>query len=417
MIHTKNRHINDNFSFSLYDSLEKEKNICIEESSILGIPIEWDSAFGHSVYDSFGNKWIDLTSGIFVSNVGHSNPRIKKAIKKQVDKNLLFNFLYSSKIRTDFAEKLLEISPKYFDRVILSNSGSEAVDNAYSLIKKYGKKNNRNSIVTFNGSYHGRCLSSKIICKSKSYGSEYVNDNVIFLDFPYEENMVFDSNKLNPNDISAFVLETFQGWGAWFYPQKYIQDLYSFCRKNNILVCFDEVQGGFFRTGKLFNYMNYGENIEPDIVCLGKGISSSLPMSAVLTRNDIVSIDKTIDLSGTHSGNPICCAASLENLKILTEEKFQKKLKSNCLYFEKEINRLKQFSVVKKVNVKGMIAGIIFETKELADVVVKHCVFNGVLPVHTNKNSIKIGPPLNISKQTLKEAFFVLEEGIKKFDK
>ena len=200
------------------------------------------------------------------------------------------------------------------------------------------------------------------------------------------------------------------------YPPEYIKRLYSFARKNEILVCFDEVQAGFYRMGELFGFMTYGDFIEPDLIALGKGISSSLPMAAVLGKSEIIDVDLNANLSGTHAGNALCCAASLANLQFLTDDTFQLELKQKISYFETRSKKLLKFKSVTKVNDRGMVAGIIFDSTEKANQVVEHCILNGVLPVCTFRESIKLGPPLTISIEAINEAFDVIEASITKVE-
>ena len=210
-----------------------------------------------------------MTAGIFAANAGHSNPKIKEAIQNQLDKNLIFAYQYITEIRQEFVEKLLDSSPDHFDKTILLNTGSEVTDAAYKLIKLWAKKNNKKYIVTFNGSYHGRVLGSALICGTKTATdwSSVADEDVVFIDFPTSPDTEFDPSLLPPADqIEAFFLETYQGWAAWMYPPQYIQGLYKFARDNGALVCFDEVQAGFYRMGEMYGYMTYGENIKPDLI-------------------------------------------------------------------------------------------------------------------------------------------------------
>ena len=411
MVRTRNRHIK-NFNFDI-ESYRREKHL-YEASNICEMPVKWDRAINYNVYDDKGNKWIDTTSGIFVANAGHSNEWVKQAIKDQVDNNLLFAYQYNTDIRQKFIKKLLHMSPNHFDKVVLLNSGSEATDAAYRLIKSWGKKNNKKYIVTFTGSYHGRVLGSDLMGKDKySTGwSNVVDDDIIFLKFPYDEQEL-DINDLPPLDqIAAFFLETYQGWGACMYPQKYIDKLYKLSRENNILFCFDEVQSGFYRMGKTYGYMTYG-NYKPDIICCGKGITSSLPLAAIISTKEIIDLDSSANLSSTHAGNALCCAAGLANLEFLTDISFQKRLQKRIKYFEKRCKDLLQYSIVEKINNKGLVAGIILKNKDYAANIVEGCINKGVLVMDTKRESIKLGPPLTITIDALEEVFDVIEEEIK----
>jgi len=414
MVKTKHRNTT-NFEFDVEKYRAAKHKY--EPNSICEMPVKWHKAKDYYVYDDKGNKWIDMTSGIFVTNAGHSNPKINQAIKDQIDEDLIFGYQYNTDIRTNFLEKLLQISPPHFEKVVLLNSGSEATDAAYRLIKLWAKKNNKKYIITFEGSYHGRVLGSDLIggTPNSTAWSNIVDDDICFLSFP-KDGEELDIDKLPPLDeIAAFFLETYQGWGALFYPQKYIDKLYKIAKENNILVCFDEVQSGFYRMGTLYGYMTYGD-YKPDIICCGKGITSSLPLSALISTKEIIDLDPTANLSSTHAGNTLCCAAGLANLEFLTSKKFQKQLTKTISYFEKRCNDLLKYDIVTKVNARGMVAGIILDNKEVTAKVVTRCINQGVLIMDTKRESVKLGPPLTITIDALEEVFNVLEESINEFN-
>ncbi len=414
MINTENRVIFD--SFFIDSDLSGFHPSEYESDNIRSqLPILWHKAKDFYVFDDNGNKWIDLTSGIFAMNAGHSNPEINEAIKKQLDSDMVFSFLYPSSTRRELAQRLLNISPSYFEKVVLLSTGSEATDMAYKLIKYWAKNNNKKYIVSFRGSYHGRVLSGDLLSggENNSEWSGATDDSIVFLDFPYDPEQEFDASLLPPADqIAAFFMETYQGWSAQFYPQKYMQDLYKFAKDNNCLVCFDEIQAGFYRMGEVYGYMTYGDEIKPDIVCLGKGISSSLPLSAVLSTSEL--IDGAKKIGGTHAGNPLCCAAGIANIDFLSNDSFQASLKDKVEVFEGRMQALEAYDSVNYVNARGMVGAIIFNEKEVANTVVVECVRNGVMPVNTWSTSIKIGPPLTISIAAINEAFDVIEQSIKR---
>ncbi|MDD5596485.1 MAG: aspartate aminotransferase family protein [Victivallaceae bacterium] len=411
-ISTKYRKIKSDFELQPTSLLE---NLLVKEPEAVlrQLPITWAKAKDSTVSDDQGNQWIDMTSGIFVTNAGHANPAIKAAIKKQLDNDLLFSYNYPTTIRNRFLGKLLGLSPKCFSKAVILNSGSEAVDAAYKLIKQWGAKYRRKYIISFSGSYHGRGLSNDLIGggKHKAAWAGIEDKNVIFLDFPYDGNASFPEADLpHPDEIAAFVLETFQGWGAWFYPRNYLDTLVKFARKAGSLICFDDLQGGFYRLGTLYGYQSYGIDFHPDILCLGKGMASSLPISAVLCDSGLSEIDPYADLHGTHSANPLSCAAALANLEFLSDRTFLDRLAGTCTTFERETIKLKRHSAITHINVRGMIAGIITRDKEMADKIVFSAVRRGVLPVWTHRNSIKLAPPLTIPEAALVEAITVISE-------
>ena len=414
MINTKNRTIHD--AFDINDDLTGFHPSELESDNINSqLPMVWHKAKDFNIYDEHGNKWIDLTSGIFAMNAGHSNPVINQAIKNQLDADMVFSFLYSTKIRKTLAERLLEISPSHFEKVVLLNTGSEATDTAYKLIKYWAKANDRKYIVSFRGSYHGRVLSTDLMCggEGNSNWSNVTDDDILFLDFPYDKETQFDPSVLgDPSKIAAFVLETYQGWSAQCYPDKYMRDLYDFAKQNGCLVCFDEIQAGFYRMGEVYGYLTYGDYIKPDIVCLAKALGAPLPISAVLSTREL--IDGAKKLGGTNAGNPLCCAAALANIEFLTNKAFQNELKRKIKVFENRLKNLEKYDIINYINVRGMIGAIIFNNKEIANSVVVNSVRKGVMPVNTWSTSIKIGPPLTISIDAINEAFDVIEECITK---
>ena len=414
MVNTENRCIN-NFDFD-FKSYRKFKHK-YEPSNISEMPVKWHKAENFNVYDDRKNKWIDMTSGIFVTNAGHSNPQISKAIKDQVDAGLTFAYQYNTDIRNEFIEKLLEISPSHFNKVVLLNSGSEATDAAYRLIKLWGKKKNKKYIVVFTGNYHGRVLGSDLM-GGTSTSTDWCNlkDNELwFLPFP-KEGEELDLNDLPPLDETAsFFLETYQGWGAWLYPQKYIDKLYKISRDNDILFCFDEVQSGFYRMGELYGYMTYGD-YKPDMITLGKGLTSSLPLSAVLSTKEIIDVDSSANLSSTHAGNAVCCAAGLANINFLTSDEFHNDFQERVELFERLNKELEHEEGVEVVNVKGMVSAIIVKDSEMGNYVTENCIKNGVLTVWTKRESIKLGPPLTISKSAIIEAMGIIKDFIRSYN-
>ena len=183
-----------------------------------------------------------MTSGIFLTNAGHSNKQILEAMKKQIDEELIYSYQYPTGIRDKFVNKLMDISPSYLEKLVLMNTGSESTDIAYKLMKLWGKKNKKKYIITFEGNYHGRTLSSEFLggTPDSTSWSNVVDEDIVFLKFPFKPGDELDVSLLPPLDeICAFFLETYQGWGSWFYPQKYIDKLYQISRENDILFCFD----------------------------------------------------------------------------------------------------------------------------------------------------------------------------------
>ena len=220
--------------------------------------------------------------------------------------------------------------------------------------------------------------------------------------------------------IAGIILEAFQGWGAFFYPLNYIKALKKFCKQNKILIAIDEMQSGFGRTGYKFLYEYY--NLDPDILCCGKAMGSGFPLSGVISSKKVMNIPKIGDMSSTHSANPIVCSAGLATIEEIKSKKLVLKTKNLGKIFKKELEKIKDLfpEVIDSINCKGLIAAIIFkkyrgiEPKKLADKVTIDAYNLGLLLVNTGRESIKLGPPLIITKSSLLRAIKIIGICVKK---
>lgn len=402
-------------SIEIFNKLER-----YEARSMHGqLPVVWDHASDFSVYDIHGNKFIDFTSGIFVANIGHSNPYVIKALQNQIDQRLLYSYTFATEIRAKFLEKLIQITPPQFEKAFLMSSGTEATECAIKLIRMRGQSIHpeKNIIISFRGSMHGRTMGSEMLRGIESWMG-YLDPNIYHLEVPFpwvkEQRFTFDSNKgsFTLNMVAGLIVEAYVGWAAFFYPVKYIQKLCEFARSINAVVCFDEIQSGFGRTGKLFAYEHYG--VEPDIICLGKGLSSSLPLSAVISSKEIMDLPDKGSMSSTFSANPLSCATGLANLEYLEDFNLvsESRRKGLILHLRLKEIQARFSSIILYIFGKGLVAGLIFQNTEMANLICKKAMKQGLLLVHTGRESVKIGPPLTIQDDALLEGLDVLEESI-----
>lgn len=398
------------------------------------LPVVWDRAVGSSVFDKYGNRWIDFTSTIFVTNSGHANPNVIKALKKQLDHNLLHTYTFPSQIRLAFLRKLIEISPFSCKKAFLLSAGTEATECAVKLMRMHGKKLSSEKIISFKGSMHGRTMAAEMLKDDQALSAwiGYKDPNMYSLPFPFPWNarnsFLQDMESLKKrgvdyNKICGFMIESYQGWGAILYPKEYIKELCKFAKKYNILVAFDEIQGGFGRTGKMFVFEHYG--VEPDLICLGKALSGGLPLSAVVGRKEIMDLPEVGSMSSTHSANPLCCAAGLANIKAIVQGKLVKEARRKGNLLHKRLEQIKDKfpDRIAYVFGKGLLAALIIKNpitnspdSLFASKVCERAMQKGLLLVHTGRESIKIGPPLVIKDEALIEGLGVLEESIKEID-
>ena len=299
-IKTKNRLINTKIpapgTYKLFKEIQKN-----ESRSMHGqLPIAWKKAKNYNVYDIANNKFIDFTSTIFVANTGHSNERVFKYIKKTLNNKLIHSYAYIHSIRNKYLKSLLNFAGKNFNKAFLMSAGTEATEAALKLMRLNGQKikKRRLGIICFEGNWHGRTMGAQMMSGNMEQKRwiGYHDKDIHHMPFPYpwivnEENSEkFLNNSLKKlskkinlkKDICGIMIETFQGWGALYYPKKFIKKLDKICKKNNILISFDEMQSGFARTGYNFGYEYYG--IKPDLLCVGKGMGGGTAISGVIGK-------------------------------------------------------------------------------------------------------------------------------------
>ena len=400
-------------------------NNCIEnepDSMNDQLPIVWNSAIDFSIFDNTGNKWIDFTSSIFVTNVGHSNPCVIKAIKDTIDKNLLNAYYYPTIERAEFSKLLVNISPVNINKVLFLSTGSEAVEAAIKMSINYTK---RNKVLSFKKAYHGKTMGSSMVCGK---GNEWVPVDTYVDHIPYPNIWEIPDNitgseffnmsieNLNPSEYAAVIVEPYQGWSASFLPKDYAQELRSWCDENGVLLIIDEIQSGFGRTGKLFAFEHF--EILPDIITCAKGISSSLPLSCVLTRDEI--INTSMAYNSTHGGNPLAVAASNASVKYLIENDLIKKSEIlGAILFDELIVWKKQYpEIIQEVYCKGLLASVFIKSPDGNDVdfvdkLIEIAFRKGLVSVRTMSGTLKIGPPLTITEEALLEGVEVLKESLK----
>ncbi|MHA1338883.1 MAG: aspartate aminotransferase family protein [Promethearchaeota archaeon] len=408
----------------------------VEPRSMRGQPlILWDRAEGCHIYDKWGNKWLDLSSGVLVANAGHGRKEIINAINKQASHGLLHNYVFPSEIRLKCIQKIIEFCPNYFDKVFLLTTGSETTECALKLARTYGHLKggkSKNVFVTFQNAFHGRTLGAQMMGGIPKLKEWIINHDpeIVQVPFPdgfYNEDVSFEvfedalSNLgIFPEDVCGVMTETYQGGGADFMPKEYAQQLRKWCNEAGALLIFDEVQAGFGRTGKKFGFMHY--EVEPDLICAGKGISSGLPLSAVIGKKEIMDLYPPGSMTSTHSGNPICCASVIANIEIIERENLVENAAKMGEIMHKRLQEIvAKYPIAGVAHGKGLVAGvqIVKPNSKIPDpdkafLICKSLVENGVMvfsPV--GKSTIKICPPLCINEEQILEAMDVLEQIIK----
>ena len=370
--------------------------------------LEFERAQGVYMYNNEGKAFIDLISGIGVSNLGHSHPKVVEAIKNQVDKymHLMVYGEYVQAPQVRFAEKLVAVLPANLNSVYFTNSGSEAVEGALKLAKRYS---GRAEVVAFNQSYHGSTHGALSVMGNEYFKQPYrpLLPGITFINF----NQV-DQLSAITHHTACVIVETIQGEAGIRVPDiSYMQALRKRCTATGTLLILDEIQAAFGRTGKLFAFEHFG--IVPDILLLAKALGGGMPIGAFISSVQIMSALKENPILGhitTFGGHPVCSAAGLAALEVLLNEKLIDQVS------EKEglIRRKLVHPAIKQIRGKGLMLAVEFESFELNKKIIDRCIENGVITdwfLHCSK-AMRIAPPLIITHDEINVACDVILEAM-----
>ena len=391
---------------------------------------------GATVEDVDGNIFLDCAAGIAVNSTGHSHPDVVAAIVDQAQKFLHMSgtdFYYEPQVR--LAEQMNEIAPwKGEKRSFFSNSGAEAIEAAVKLARYHTK---RNGIIAFLGSFHGRTMGALSLTSSKAiqrkgfgpplsgvyhapfpnpYRSQSAEAAVsAALDYIEEQILV---HLVSPDEVAAVVVESIQGEGGYVVPPpEFHQRLREITRKHGMLMVIDEVQSGMGRTGKMFAIEHFG--VEPDIVAIAKGIASGLPLGVTTARAEIMAWPPGSHAS-TFGGNPVSCAAALATITLLKESLMANAASVGAHLLDALRELQKKHALVGDVRGKGLMIGIELvrdrQTKERAvkerDRLVDECFKRGLLVLGAGRNTLRLSPPLVLSKAQADTAVRIIDESL-----
>lgn len=362
-------------------------------------PIEITGGKGSIVKDSEGKEYIDMGTGIAVNTFGYADDEWIKAVTEQLSKFQHTSNLYYSGPCAMLAEALCKKAD--MKRVFFSNSGAESNECAIKAARKYGaEKHGSDSIITLNGSFHGRTITTLAATGQEAFHKDFLplTEGFLYADANMESLLSVAGTK----KIAAVMIEPVQGEGG-VNPLDYdfVKSLYEYTQKNDILLICDEVQSGNGRTGKLYGYMHFG--IKPDIVTTAKGLGGGLPIGATMLGEKVMDVFSTGSHGSTFGGNPVCCAGALSILERM-DEKLLSEVSAKSKYVFSELSGAEG---VKSVTGLGLMIGI--ETEKDASQVICDCMKKGVLPIKA-KNKVRLLPALNIPWELLEKAVKVIKE-------
>jgi acetylornithine/succinyldiaminopimelate/putrescine aminotransferase len=368
----------------------------------LGLPslqplgLEIDRAEGLYLYEVSGKKYIDLVSGISVSNLGHRHPAVIQAIEDQLKKYLHLNvygeFIQSPQVK--LAQKLVSVLPSSLNSVYFVNSGSEAIEGAMKLAKRF---TGRTEIAAFNNAYHGSTQGALSILGNESLKNAFrpLIPDIHFLEF----NNLKDLERITTK-TACVVTETIQSEAGVILPEeRYLKAIREKCNTTRTLLIIDDVQMGLGRTGKLFSFEHF--DFEPDILVLAKALGGGMPLGAFMAPKkimDTLAFQPELGHITTFGGHPVSCAAALANLEVLLNEDFILEAEEKGAIFEEQ---LRSSPLVKEIRRKGLALGIELKDPGLRNKLTRSLLSNGVIIdwFLFNSATFRIAPPLTITKE------------------
>ncbi|MCX7015830.1 MAG: aspartate aminotransferase family protein [Candidatus Sumerlaeota bacterium] len=390
-------------------------------------PVVWGKTHGFQVEDAYGNMWVDWSSGVLVANAGHNHPRIVTALQDYIASGApLMTYCFPSEARAKLVEKLIHITPKELDRVFLLTTGAESVEVAIKLARTHGARLNpkKRYVISYEGGFHGRTYGAQLA----GAPMEWVDPNRYFVQMPFPGSIDTDDKRFDmfanrlkemsiaPGDVAGVIAETFQGREAKLMPVEYAQALRAWCSEHKAALIFDEVQAGFGRTGRLFAFEHYG--VVPDLVCCGKGITSSLPLSAVVGRAEYMDQFGPGEMTSTHTGSPLPAVAALASIEAILGDKLIENAAELGPYLKaKLVNIARPYHDQIEVGGVGLVMAMVFfnnreERKPDPDKAFQFCeesLLGGNLffaPVGKGYGAIKFCPPLCITKPAIDDALY-----------
>jgi len=381
----------------------------LAQTSASPVGIEIVKAQGIYLYDNSGKEYIDMISGISVNNLGHLHPEIVNSIKDQLDR-YLHVMCYGELIQApqvQLADLLTKNLPDNLNSVYLVNSGSEAVEGALKLAKRF---TGRSEMISFRNAYHGSTQGALSVCGNEDLKNSFrpLLPNVSIFEFNNIDELSHITNK-----TACVIIEPIQGEaGVRLCSENFLKKLRVKCSETGALLIFDEVQTGFGRTGKLWAFQHY--NVIPDIITLAKSMGGGLPIGAFISSNEIMktlTYEPVLGHITTFGGHPLSCAAAIANLNYLINSKIIQEVSEK----EKLCHTILKHPAIKAFRSKGLLMALKFENEIIAQKIMKRCFENGIITDSFlfSTNCLRVAPPLIISEIELKRACELILKSIK----
>ena len=372
--------------------------------------VVFDHGDGIKLYDTEGNEYLDFFAGIAVQGLGYNYKGLNKVLKEQADKLWhISNYFYNEPVIVA-GQKLLEISD--MEKVFFTNSGTEAIEGAVKIAKKYGTKTGgRYEIIAMEGSFHGRSLGALSVTGNEHYREDFypLIPGIKFAkynDLESVKNLVTDKT-------CAIILETIQGEGG-IHPatKEFLEGIKKLTDEKDLILILDEIQCGMGRSGNFFAWQEYG--IKPDVMTVAKALGNGVPIGAFLTADKASDVLKPGDHGSTYGGNPLVCAVASKVLDIFKEDSIIENVRVVGKYLREKLDELaRSYQSINEVRGKGLLLGVEFD-KPVADIIKSALTDERLVLINAGSNVLRFIPPLIISKSDVDDALCRLKRVLEK---
>jgi len=409
-------------------SLSSKSEVLIEKENKYGahnyhpLPVVLDRGEGVYVWDVDGKKYYDFLSAYSAVNQGHCHPKIVKAMVDQAQKLTLTSRAFYNDKLGDYEEFVT----KYFgfDKVLPMNTGAEAVETALKVCRKWayevkGIPENQAQVIVCENNFHGRTTTIISFSNDEGARKNFGPFTEGFIKIEYDNLEALEKVLESSKNIAGFLVEPIQGEAGVYVPSEgYLSKAKALCEKHNVLFIADEVQTGIARTGKLLAV--HHENVQPDILILGKAISGGVyPVSAVLCNNEIMNVIKPGQHGSTFGGNPVAAAVAIAALEVIKEENLAENAERLGIILRKGLNEIaERNNLITLVRGKGLLNAIVINCGEDSDLAWEICLKfrdNGLLAKPTHGNKIRLAPPLVMTEAQIQECLEIIEKSLNDF--
>jgi acetylornithine/LysW-gamma-L-lysine aminotransferase len=371
-------------------------------------PVTLVRGSGAKVWDSTGKEYVDCSCGYGVALLGHCNPRVVEAIKRQAEKLLTCHGSFYNDAREECLSKLAKIKPDGTDKVFISNSGAETVETAIKLCRKY---TNKRGIVAMVNGYHGKTMGALSLTWAPKYREPFMPllGDVKFAPYGKAEKL---EAAIDENTGAVFV-EPVQGEGGINVPPPdYLKRVREICDDKGLVMVLDEVQSGFGRTGKIWAHQHFG--VKPDILCSSKALGGGMPIGATFARADIMDSLKRGEHSNTFGGNPLACAACSGAIDALLEDGLVENAAKMGGLLKKGFSELNS-NMIREVRGMGLMIGIDMRFEIMG--IILEALDKGVIVLESGKTVVRLLPPLTINEHEAEKVVQVVGAAIKEEEK